>query len=78
MSSVEWKLRNLLEEEGLTAYALVKNMGVGVRANTIYRLARKENLLKRVDLETIRSILDALNSLTGKNFSVCDIIKYYG
>lgn len=77
MSSIEWKLKDLLEQEGLTAYALVKGMGVGVRANTIYRLARRENLPTRVDLETVRTIIDTLNCLTGKKITVCDIIKYY-
>jgi DNA-binding Xre family transcriptional regulator len=68
---MRWKLKELLDRENVTAYQLVKQSGLST--NTIYPLTRGE--AKRVSLETLQTIVEALDGLTSKRVSVCDLLE---
>lgn len=68
---MKWKLKELLARENVTAYQLAKQTGLSV--NTIYPLARGE--AKRVSLDTLQTVADALDGLTNKRVSVCDLLE---
>ena len=75
MSVVRWKLAELLEERGLTAYALTKASGIN-RMSTVYRIAKRGSEPVRVDLPTLAAILDGLRKLTGEDVQITDILEY--
>ena len=64
-------MKELLERENVTAYQLVKQTGLSV--NTIYPLARGE--ARRVSLDTLQTVTNALDGLTGKRVSICDLLE---
>lgn len=64
-------LKDYLIQNDLTAYQLAKATGLSV--NTIYPLARGE--AQRVSLDTLQTVLDALDGLTGKRVSVSDVLE---
>ena len=66
---VTWKLKTYLNEHKVSAYALAK--AADVAPNTVYALARGDQ--GRVDLEVLDKVLTALDKLTGKRVSVCDL-----
>lgn len=68
---MKWKLKELLERENVTAYQLAKQTGLSV--NTIYPLARGE--ARRISLDTLQTVTEALDGLTGKRVSVCDLLE---
>lgn len=68
---MKWILRDYLSRHDLTPYQLAKATGLSV--NTIYPLARGE--AQRVSLETLQTVLEALDGLTGKRASVSDVLE---
>ncbi len=68
---MRWLLKNYLAQNDLTPYQLVKTTGLS--ANTIYPLARGET--QRISLDTLQTVLDGLDSLTGKQVNVTDILE---
>lgn len=68
---MKWTLKDYLNQHDLTPYQLAKLTGLSV--NTIYPLARGE--AQRVSLETLQTVLDALDQLTGTRVSVTDILE---
>ncbi len=68
---MKWTLKNYLIQHDLTAYQLAKVTGLSV--NTIYPLARGE--AKGIQLETLQTVLDALDTLTGKQVSLADVLE---
>jgi len=75
VASVKWKLANILEAEGINPYKLAVEVKHS-RANTVYRLARKGEELKRVDLEVLADVLSGLRKLTGKDIKLTDLLDY--
>jgi predicted ArsR family transcriptional regulator len=75
VASIKWKLADVLEAEGLNAYKLAMEVDHS-RANTVYRLARKGEALKRVDLEVLADLLVGLRKLTGKGLMPNDLIEF--
>ncbi|WP_414657521.1 helix-turn-helix domain-containing protein [Deinococcus sp. VB343] len=67
-----FNLGKYLQEHGLTAYALVKEVEGQVPASTVYGLARKP--AQRIDLPTVYTLLDALGRLRGEKVSVLQVI----
>jgi DNA-binding Xre family transcriptional regulator len=65
---IRWKLKEVLEESGITAYQLMKESGVA--GSTIYRLTGGKT--EGVQGKVLDSILTALHTLTGKTFDVGD------
>ena len=75
MSAIRWRLADFLKEHGLSAYALAKHSGVK-HPNTVYRIARPGHEPGRVDLPTLKAILDGLRELTGKPTRLADVLVY--
>ena len=69
---IRWKLKELLEESGVTAYQLMKESGVA--GSTIYRLTGGKT--EGVQGKVLDSILTALHTLTGKTFDVGDVLEW--
>ena len=76
MAKTQWKLRSLLETEGISAYALARVLAEKTRPNTIYRLVRLGQEPTRVDLSTLTLVISGLRQLTNKHIQVADILEY--
>ncbi len=72
MDTVRWKLRDFLEQNNLTTYALVRASDLA--PNTVYSLAR--GATKHVRLDTIAGVLGGLRRLTGHEVSLSDILEH--
>jgi hypothetical protein len=68
---VRWKLKEILEKEGFTAYRLWKT--AKSNPHTVYRWAYRPP--KALDLEVAEAIVRALRALTGKPYGLCDLIE---
>jgi Helix-turn-helix. len=68
---MKWLLKDYLNEHQLTAYQLAKETGLSL--NTIYPLARGET--QRISLETLQTVIDGLDKLTGRRVEVTDILE---
>lgn len=66
------KLENALSSAGVTKNALARE--AKVRPNLIYDMC--EGKTKRIDLETMSTILDTLNTMTGRNYTLSDVLEY--
>lgn len=71
---MRWQLRQLLEQNNLTAYRLAQQLKGKLNAGSVYALARGETT--RVELSTIGEVLAALESLTGTRYAVGDLLAY--
>ncbi len=74
---LKWKLGNLLAQENATVYALNQRLveaGRGVSRTTLYRLANEQP--ERIDLEVAGRVLWGLEQLTGKHYTVSDLLEY--
>lgn len=72
MDTVRWKLRDFLEQNNLTTYALVRASDLA--PNTVYSLAR--GATKHVRLDTIAGVLGGLRRLTGHEVGLSDILEH--
>ncbi len=68
---MRWTLKDYLTEHNLTPYQLAKVTGLSV--NTVYPLARGE--AKGIRLDTLQTVLDALDELTGEQVDVTDLLE---
>jgi DNA-binding Xre family transcriptional regulator len=68
---MKWTLKDYLAEHDLTPYQLAKATGLSV--NTVYPLARGE--AKGIQLETLQTVLSALDDLTGKRVELGDLLE---
>lgn len=71
---VKWKLKEFLEREGVTAYALADKTHGKLSQNGVYRLTSGD--LKGLRFESLEAILPALNELTGKRIQVSDLLEF--
>lgn len=74
---LKWKLDDLLEREHVTVYALNQRLaeaGRSVSRTTLYRLASEQP--ERIDLEVAGRVLWGLEQLTGKHYTVSDLLEY--
>lgn len=71
---MRWQLRQLLEQNNLTAYRLAQQLKGKLNAGSVYALARGETT--RVELSTIGEVLAALEELTGQRYTVADLLTY--
>lgn len=74
---LKWKLNDLLESEKVTVYALNQRLaeaGRSVSRNTLYRLASEQP--ERIDLEVAGRVLWGLEQLTGRHYTVTDLLEY--
>jgi hypothetical protein len=68
---VRWKLREILEKEGITAYKLWKR--AGINPHTAYRWVYRPP--QALDLGVAEAVVRALRALTGKAYNLCDLIE---
>lgn len=75
--AVQWRLRELLEAEGITAYALAEQMGGATRRPTLYAITSPDvnKRPRRVGFPLLEDILVGLKALSGKDFSVGDLVE---
>jgi DNA-binding Xre family transcriptional regulator len=64
-------LGKYLEQHNISAYRLVQVSKLA--PNTVYALARKPT--KRIDLDTVSAVLAALETITGENVQLGDLIE---
>jgi DNA-binding Xre family transcriptional regulator len=71
---ITWKLKTFLEQNNISAYALAKEVGSKLSANTVYSLVR--DTPRRVDLESLETLLNALRQMTKQNVQVGHLLEY--
>ncbi len=76
MGTIKWKLAEFLEAHKLTAYRLATTLDSHTRTPTIYRIAKKNVELSRVDFTVLATVIEGLRELTGKDVSVSDLLEY--
>ena len=76
MGTVHWKLNKFLEAHDLTAYRLATTLDTHTRAPTIYRLAKKDVELSRIDFNVLATVIDGLRELTGEEVTISDLLEY--
>lgn len=69
---MKWKLKQYLEEHGLTPHALSRESNLSTA--TIYPMARGQ--AERISLQTMDRVIDALRSLTGERVDIADLLEY--
>lgn len=67
-------LDRFLERHNLTAYRLVKATQGRVARGSVYALARGKDV-KRVDLDTLNEVMNALERLTGQSVTPNDLLE---
>lgn len=70
--SIKLKLEETLNDAGVTRNALARE--AKVRPNLIYDMC--DGKTKRIDLETLGTIIDTLNAMTGRDYTLTDIMEY--
>lgn len=75
VARVKWRLSEFLRHNNVTAYKLAHTVKTA-RANTIYRIAREGDELKRVDFEVLADMLMGLRELTGKDVQLTDLLEF--
>ncbi len=74
---LRWKLNDILTDEQVSVYALNQRLveaGRSVSRTTLYRLASEQP--ERIDLEVAGRVLWGLEQLTGKHYTVTDLLEY--
>jgi DNA-binding Xre family transcriptional regulator len=72
MDTLTWKLKEYLDERGLSVYALVQASELA--PNTVYALTRGSTTHARID--TLAGILTGLRRLTGEDVGLTDILLH--
>lgn len=70
---VSWHLGGILDEHGITTYRLSQELGTKISRDALYKITKGQT--KRVELETLDLLLDALKVLTGRDYEVGDLLK---
>ncbi|WP_230283253.1 hypothetical protein [Deinococcus sp. 23YEL01] len=73
MASLSWKIKEILDEEGVSAYSLVKVCKYKLSANTVYGICRGDQ--KVISLRTLGIILDGLEMLLDRRISIDEIFQ---
>lgn len=73
MVTVRWRLKELLESEGITQYQLMKLAQGRVSKNTIGSAVRNE--LNGVQFGTLAAIIDVLESHLERHISIAELIE---
>lgn len=68
---MRWRLKQYLEENGITPYRLWKDSGLAQQ--TVYTLAQNKG--DRVDLNTLGTVLATLERLTRRRVSLDDLLE---
>ncbi|HAX80719.1 MAG TPA: hypothetical protein DCY88_34005 [Cyanobacteria bacterium UBA11372] len=73
MITVRWRLKELLQSEGITQYQLMKLAQGRVSKNTIGSAVRNE--LNGVQFSTLAAIIDVLESHLDRQIGIAEIIE---
>lgn len=76
VGAIKWKLSEYLAKKGITAYRLATTLDTHTRAPTIYRLARQDVELSRIDFNVLATVIEGLRELTGEEVDVTDLLEY--
>lgn len=71
---MRWKFSEFLDANNLTVYALAQKLEGHITITTLYNLKNKEQ--KRIDLSTLNALIPALESLTGREVDLSDLLVY--
>lgn len=75
MFQLNWKFGQLLEQEGITAYRLHKQLvSKDVSRATLYRWLKEPP--KMLDLELAKNVLEGLEQMTGKHYRLSDLVEF--
>ncbi len=69
-----WKLKEFLDAYGITPNALSVQTTGQLTRNTIYNLVHKQP--KRVELDTLSTLIPTLEKMIGKEVSITDLLSY--
>ncbi len=69
--TLRFNLGKYLEQHNISAYRVVQVSKLA--PNTVYALARKPS--KRIDLDTVSAVLAGLETITGENVQLGDLIE---
>lgn len=70
---VTWKFRELLEREGVSVYRLHQELAKQVSRTALYNWYQQAP--KRLDVEVVAWVLWGLRRITGKTYSVADLLE---
>lgn len=76
METVKWRLKEFLDEHGLSTYQLVDKAHGKLSRTGVYRLTDSD--LSGVRFESLAAIIPALRELTGEEVQVGDLLEYTG
>jgi hypothetical protein len=77
MAQIKWKLADVLEMHNLTAYRVAQEAGGLKRVSAVYRMARRGDEPKRVDLDVLTDVLMALRKLTEIDIRLSDVLELH-
>lgn len=69
---VAWRIKEFLDDHGLTPYRLVQ--ASGIPQGTVYRLVNGDT--RNLNADTLALTLDALRTLTGEPVGLGDVLEY--
>ncbi len=69
---IKWKLKEVLEQNGVTAYQLIQDTGLA--GSTIYRITGGKT--EAIQGKVLDRILTSLHTRTGKTFGVGDLLEW--
>jgi DNA-binding Xre family transcriptional regulator len=71
VAKVNWKIKQLLEQHGITPYRLWKESGLAQK--TVYTLSHDKG--DRADLGTLGTLVSTLERLTGQTITPNDVLE---
>ena len=71
---VRWKLKEFLDSNSVTAYALAIKVNSKLSQKGVYRLTDED--LSGIRFNSLDVIIPALNELTGKRVQVSDLLEF--
>lgn len=74
METIRWKLKEYLNQRGVSAYKLAERSNGRLSRTGIYRLTADD--LKAVRFESLAVIIPALRELTGEEVQISDLLEY--
>lgn len=72
--ATRWRLKEFLDAEGVTPYALAQKVSGKVSQKSVYRLTQGD--LDGIRFNTLDTIIPALRELTGKPVQLSDLLDF--
>lgn len=76
MGRYVWKFSEYLEERGINPYRIARHGKDKSEEQVIYRLARKGQSIKRLDLTSLALIVEAIKTETGTPVQLTDLLEF--